>query len=79
MRTSHRLSGPIQCAQQETKTANRPCPNCGKSGRFLVDTSKIAHVDYYRCDFCGNVWVLDRSDPTKPPRFVTQPKDPNLD
>jgi transposase-like protein len=53
---------------------NRPCPRCHKTGRFLKDSSSIALVDYYRCDHCGEVWVLDRSDPTKPPRSVTQPK-----
>lgn len=57
---------------------NRPCPSCGKTGRFLEDSSEIAHVDYYRCDPCGQVWVLDRYYPDKPPRLVTQPKDPNL-
>jgi len=44
-----------------------------------VDSSDQAHVDYYRCDFCGNVWVLDRADPTKPPRLVTQRKTPAED
>jgi hypothetical protein len=53
---------------------NRPCPRCDRTGRFLKDSSSIALVDYYRCDYCGEVWVLDRSDPTKPPRSVTQPK-----
>jgi hypothetical protein len=31
----------------------------------------MAVVDYYRCDTCGAVWVLDRNDPIKPPRIVT--------
>jgi predicted RNA-binding Zn-ribbon protein involved in translation (DUF1610 family) len=54
---------------------NRPCPNCGKAaGRFLVETSKDARVDYYRCDSCGAVWTLDRIDPTKPQKFVTPQK-----
>ena len=42
---------------------NRPCPNCEKTGRFLADSSEIARVDYYRCDSCGEVWILDRTDP----------------
>jgi len=58
---------------------NSPCPTCGKAGRFLGDSSEIAHVDYYRCDSCREVWVLDSSDPDGPPRLVTQPKGPNLD
>ena len=54
---------------------NRPCPNCGKAaGRFLPETSKDARVDYYRCDLCGTVWTLDRTDQTKPQRFVTPEK-----
>jgi len=52
--------------------SKRPCPTCAKTGRFLVDSSANAYVDYYRCDFCGNVWVLDRGDQIKPPRLVTQ-------
>jgi hypothetical protein len=42
-----------------------------------VESSAVAHVDYYRCDHCGEVWVLDRGDPTKPPRLVTLPKPPD--
>ena len=38
--------------------SKRPCPTCAKTGRFLVDSSANAYVDYYRCDFCGNVWEL---------------------
>jgi len=53
---------------------DRHCPHCGRSGRFLVDSSKNAHVDYYRCDFCAEVWVLRRSNRNKVPRLVTQPK-----
>jgi hypothetical protein len=53
---------------------NQTCPRCQKAGRFLVDSSANALVDYYRCDPCGVVWVLDRYDPSKPPRLVTRPK-----
>jgi transposase-like protein len=56
-------------------TPERPCPHCYATGRFLVDSSKQAQVDYYRCDSCGFVWVLDRSDPAKPPKSVTLMKD----
>jgi hypothetical protein len=55
---------------------NRPCPRCHQSGRFLKDSSALALVDYYRCDYCNEVWCLDRRDPAKPPRFVTVPKKP---
>jgi hypothetical protein len=40
----------------------------------LVESSAAAQVDYYRCDQCGEVWALDRRDPDKPPRLVTQPR-----
>ncbi len=53
---------------------DRPCPRCRKTGRFLVDSSASATVDYFRCDGCGEVWVLDRTDASKPPRSVTLPK-----
>jgi hypothetical protein len=53
---------------------NRPCPNCQKTGRFLVDSSANAHVDYFRCDHCGYVWVLERSDPNAEPRVVMPQK-----
>lgn len=49
----------------------QPCPDCGGAGRFLTDSSENASVDYYRCDRCGAVWVLDRVDSGKPPRIVT--------
>jgi len=39
-----------------------------------VDSSASATVDYFRCDGCGEVWVLDRTDASKPPRSVTFPK-----
>jgi hypothetical protein len=57
----------------------RSCPKCGKTARFLADSSATAVVDYYRCDFCGAVWVLDRADPTQPPRFVTDDPKPHSD
>lgn len=41
---------------------------------MLVETSKDAHVDYYRCDSCGTVWILDPGDSTKPRKFVTSEK-----
>lgn len=39
------------------------CPKCLKAGRYLVETSKGAKVDYYRCDHCGHVWCLDPKQP----------------
>jgi hypothetical protein len=54
---------------------SRPCPRCNRTGQFLRDSSAIAMVDYFRCDFCGMVWVLDQRDPNQPPRLVTVPKE----
>ena len=54
---------------------NRPCPRCQRTGKFLKDSSAIALVDYYRCDFCRMVWCLDKTDPNQPPKFVTPPPD----
>src|SRR5215510_11262685 len=47
------------------------CPECGHLGRFLAEASKIAHVNYYRCDECWHVWALDREHPTSGPRDIT--------
>jgi len=39
--------------------------------RLLVETSRIAHVDYYRCDGCGHVWTVSKNDPETPVLHVT--------
>jgi hypothetical protein len=43
-------------------------------GRLLVDSSTDAAMDYYRCDLCGEIWALDRTDDSKPPRVATPPR-----
>ena len=48
-----------------------PCPRCPNKGRFLVETSKDAAVNYFRCDRCGHVWSRDKQNPYAPPRDVT--------
>jgi hypothetical protein len=53
---------------------NTPCPRCQGIGRFLRDSSSVALVHYFRCDFCNEIWCLDRRDPDEPPRLVTFPK-----
>ena len=41
----------------------RPCPKCGSTApRYLPATSDIAVVNYYRCDDCGHVWTVKKSD-----------------
>ena len=52
----------------------RPCPNCETTTpRLLYDTSKYASVWYYRCEDCGHVWHILKSDPDGPPTDVTFP------
>ena len=43
------------------------CDQCGKTGPVLADLPDYATELYIRCDACGTVWVLHRSDRTKPP------------
>jgi len=54
--------------------AHRPCPDCQTPGRLLVDASEYAHVEYYRCDTCGQVWSYDKADPNGPRTPVTTTK-----
>jgi len=52
----------------------RPCPNCQtETPRLLYDTSQFASVWYYRCDKCGHVWHVLKSDPDGPTSDVTLP------
>ena len=39
------------------------CPQCGRTGRFLEQSSQGSVVDYYRCDGCGHVWTTPKCDP----------------
>jgi uncharacterized Zn finger protein len=47
------------------------CPRCASQGRLLVESSKDAVVDYFRCDRCGHVWNRDKKNPNAPTRDVT--------
>ena len=50
----------------------RPCPECmHPTPRQLENVSADAQVWYYRCDSCGHVWNIPKSDPNAPPRAVT--------
>jgi hypothetical protein len=51
------------------------CPKCQRPARFLKDSSTDALVDYYRCDHCNDVWVVDPRVPDTPLRSVTLPRD----
>jgi hypothetical protein len=48
------------------------CPDCGRDGRWLEDSSRQALVNYYRCDHCGCVWNIRKDDPAWT-TIVTQP------
>ena len=42
----------------------QPCPACSKpTPKFLDETSRHAHVNYYRCD-CGHIWTINKRDPS---------------
>jgi ribosomal protein S27AE len=53
---------------------SRPCPRCGHSGQFLADESRAALIDYYHCDRCGEFWLVDPMNPTKPTRTTPPQK-----
>ncbi len=46
--------------------SNRPlitCQRCASvGGRFLPEVSGGAVRDYYRCDDCGEVWTVEKTD-----------------
>jgi uncharacterized Zn finger protein len=46
------------------------CPECGSRGHFLVEASKIAQFNYYRCDECWHVWALDKDHSTSRPTEI---------
>jgi DNA-directed RNA polymerase subunit M/transcription elongation factor TFIIS len=51
----------------------RPCPVCEQpTVRWLEESSKWAHVNYYRCEKCGNVWTVSKDDPEAPIRVITK-------
>ena len=35
------------------------CPICNQPGRQLEGITRDSHVDYFRCDPCWHVWLLD--------------------
>jgi len=43
---------------------NEPCGHCGKA---KLHANSDATQFYVVCDACAAVWVLDRSNPNKPP------------
>lgn len=47
---------------------NRSCPRCHSAGSYLREESRIAQLDYYHCDHCGEFWLVDPMNPTKPER-----------
>jgi len=52
----------------------RPCPQCQtQTARVLDAASALAHVWYYRCDACGHVWNVPKTNPDGPIVHVTVP------
>ena len=50
----------------------RRCPHCNTQTSLLLDaTSKLATVWYYRCENCGHLWHILKTDPKG--RDVTLP------
>jgi hypothetical protein len=43
---------------------------------LLEDSSRDAHVEYFRCDTCGHIWTHQKADPNSPPRPVTVKSEP---
>lgn len=53
----------------------RPCPECHtETPRVLDGASRDAYVWYYRCEKCGHVWSIAKSNPDGPIHHVTTPK-----
>jgi len=53
----------------------RPCPVCQQpTVRWLEESSKWAHVNYYRCEKCGNVWTVPKDAPDAPVTVITTAK-----
>jgi DNA-directed RNA polymerase subunit M/transcription elongation factor TFIIS len=53
------------------KMRRRLCPQCGShAGQFLTDASREADVDYYECEHCGETWMVDPMNPTRPQRSM---------
>ena len=49
-------------AQPSTNCSVR-CPACSvASPQWLESTSKLADVNYYRCQGCGHVWTTNRDN-----------------
>ena len=57
------------------KMRRRLCPQCGSlAGQFLTEASREADVDYYECEHCGETWIVDPMNPTRPQRGMKPPK-----
>ena len=51
----------------------RPCPTCQReTPRRLPEFSErlITAVLYYRCDYCGHVWIVPKDAPDSAPQTV---------
>ena len=51
------------------------CPNChALNSRQMAEISRVAPVDYYRCEECGNVWATEKGRTTVVSRITTPPQ-----
>ena len=54
-----------------------PCTTCGRHDDVpLPHVSKDSWVDYFRCEFCGHVWVSPKPGERGQTRDVTLPREP---
>jgi hypothetical protein len=57
---------------------HQPCPVCRRDApRWLESSSKEASVNYYRCDECGSVWTVPKTDPAALPQLITKAAESN--
>ena len=56
------MHSPIALIQPKP-TAHK-CQKCGGQARLLTSMSKVAWVNYIRCDSCGQVWTGDKQAAT---------------
>lgn len=49
----------------------RRCPNCGSlDASYLQKISRNTYADYQRCDRCGGVFCVSKTDESAVPRMV---------
>src|SRR5262245_51541159 len=54
------------------------CPKCGATSSSLLEGSRSAAANYFRCDQCHHVWTVPRSDDDEQSRSITTPAKADL-